>query len=159
MAAYGIHVIKVMTLHVNNAQQKSYIHIMSSRNSWRSSCMYLSSPFNSLTACGNSHVFWHVLAVYGTRVLQAWYWLSFIRNFLLPCCKVYETSVLISIISSSDIYWNVPIVHVINSMWPSNTIWPHRSRSALAQVMACCLWALSLCTNEFRLIINGVLWH
>ena len=32
---------------------------------------------------------------------------------------------------------------VINSLWPNDTIWRHRSGSALAQVMACCLMAPS----------------
>ena len=31
----------------------------------------------------------------------------------------------------------------INPLWPSHTIWQHRSESALAQSMACCLTATS----------------
>ena len=28
---------------------------------------------------------------------------------------------------------------MINSLWRSDALWPHRSRSTLAQAMACCL--------------------
>ena len=36
-----------------------------------------------------------------------------------------------------------PRSHQVNSLWPSDTIWRHRSGSTLAQVMACCLTAPS----------------
>ena len=36
----------------------------------------------------------------------------------------------------------------INSLWPSDAIWRHRSWSTLAQVMACCLSAPSHYLNE-----------
>ena len=36
----------------------------------------------------------------------------------------------------------------INSLWPGDTIWRHRSGSTLAQVMACCLMAPSHCLNQ-----------
>ena len=47
----------------------------------------------------------------------------------------------------------------INSLWPRDTIWRHRSRSTLAQVMACCLMATSHYLNQCWLIISKVLWH
>ena len=46
-----------------------------------------------------------------------------------------------------------------NSLWPSDTIWRHRSGSTLAQVMACCLTAPSHYLNQCWLIINKVQWH
>ena len=47
----------------------------------------------------------------------------------------------------------------INSLWPSDTIWWHRSRSTLVQVMACCLTAPSHYLNQCWLIISMVQWH
>ena len=37
----------------------------------------------------------------------------------------------------------------INSLWPGDTIWWHRTGSALIQVMSCCLTALSHYLNQF----------
>ena len=48
---------------------------------------------------------------------------------------------------------------VINSLWPSDTIWWPRSGSTLAQVMACCLMAPSHYLNQSWLIIREVQWH
>ena len=47
----------------------------------------------------------------------------------------------------------------INSLWPSDTIWRHKSGSTLAQVMACCLTAPSHYLNECWLTISKVQWH
>ena len=49
--------------------------------------------------------------------------------------------------------------HFFNSLWPSDTIWRHTSRSTLAQVMACCLTAPSHYLNQCWLIISEVLQH
>ena len=46
-----------------------------------------------------------------------------------------------------------------NSLRLNDAIWPHRLRSTLAQVMACCLTAPSHCPNKFWFIINKVPWH
>ena len=53
------------------------------------------------------------------------------------------------------------IVHqpVLNSLWPSDAIWWHRSGSTLAQVMACCLTAPSHYLNQCWLIISKVQWQ
>ena len=71
--------------------------------------------------------------------------------------------------SNGVIIWPVPFIiinrdccFVINSLWPSDTIWWHRSGSTLAQVMACCLMALSMLShylNQYWLIIHKVYWH
>ena len=37
---------------------------------------------------------------------------------------------------------------MFNSLWPSDTIWRHKSGSTLAQVMACCLMAPSHYLNQ-----------
>ena len=42
------------------------------------------------------------------------------------------------------------------SLWSGDTIWQHRSGSALAQVMACWLMALRHHMNQCRLIINKI---
>ena len=43
----------------------------------------------------------------------------------------------------------------INSLWPSDAIWPQRSWSTLAQVMACCLMAPSHYLNQCWLTISN----
>ena len=40
---------------------------------------------------------------------------------------------------------------LLNSLWPSDAIWRHRSGSTLAQVMACCLTAPSHYLNQYWL--------
>ena len=47
----------------------------------------------------------------------------------------------------------------ICSLWPSDAIWWHRSRSTLAQVMGCCLTAPSHYLNQCWLIISKYLWY
>ena len=47
----------------------------------------------------------------------------------------------------------------INSLWPSDNIWRHKSGSILAQVIACCLTAPSHYLNQCWLIISNVKWH
>ena len=49
--------------------------------------------------------------------------------------------------------------HVVNSLWPSVTIWLYRSGSTMAHIMTCCLTAPSHYTNQCWLIISGALWH
>ena len=50
--------------------------------------------------------------------------------------------------------WHGVIMHYINSLCPSDTIWQHRSASTLAQVMACCLMAPSHYPDQCWLIIS-----
>ena len=47
----------------------------------------------------------------------------------------------------------------VNSLWPSDTIWWHRSGLTLVQVMPCCLTAPSHYLNQCWLVIKEVLWH
>ena len=59
-----------------------------------------------------------------------------------------------------ELYASKHIDHnMINSVWPSDAIWLHRSESTLAQVMACCPTAPSHYLNQCWLIINENLWH
>ena len=48
---------------------------------------------------------------------------------------------------------------LVNSLWPSDAIWRHRSGSTLVQIMVCCLTAPSHYLNQCWLIISEVLWH
>ena len=50
-------------------------------------------------------------------------------------------------------------VFIVNSLWPGNAIWWHRSGSTLAQVIAWCLMTTSHYLNQSWLIIIDVLWH
>ena len=47
----------------------------------------------------------------------------------------------------------------VNSLWPSDAIWRHRSGSTLAQVMACCLTAPSHYLDWCWLTISKIQWH
>ena len=62
--------------------------------------------------------------------------------------------------SDTSIEWTTSIDCLnINTLWPSDAIWWHRSGSTLAQVMACCLMAPSHYLNQCWLIISKVQWH
>ena len=47
----------------------------------------------------------------------------------------------------------------VNSVWPSDIIWWHRSGLTLAQVMASCLTAPSHYLSQCWLLISEVVWH
>ena len=60
---------------------------------------------------------------------------------------------------SCSCYWAYyKNVYIINPLWPSDAKWWHRSWSALASVMACCLTAPSHYLNQCWLIIYNFLW-
>ena len=49
---------------------------------------------------------------------------------------------------------------LLNSLWPSDAIWQHRSGSALARVMACCETAPShYYLNQYWILISCFQWH
>ena len=56
------------------------------------------------------------------------------------------------------VYSRSLLIH-INSLWPSEAIWQHRSGTVFAQVMACCLMSPSYILNHFFLYIKVVLCH
>ena len=89
---------------------------------------------------------------------QHWFmqWLGAIRkqtitwaNFEPDLCHI-----MVSLGHNKLTHW-----FMINSLWPSDVIWRHGSRSTLAQVMASCLTAPSHYLNQSWLIIREVLWH
>ena len=49
------------------------------------------------------------------------------------------------------------VIH-LNSSWPSDTMWGHRSVSTIVQVINCCLMAPSNYLNQCWFIIRYVLW-
>ena len=51
------------------------------------------------------------------------------------------------------------LIWCVNSLWPNDAIWRHRSWSTLAQVMACCLMAPSHYLNQCWAIFSKVQWH
>ena len=68
--------------------------------------------------------------------------------------------------TSSEIYEQYFMVHFVvfdfmgvNPLWPSDTIWWHRSGLTFAQVMACCLMAPSNYLNQYWPFINKIQWH
>ena len=60
---------------------------------------------------------------------------------------------------SSTIPFGITCSQWVNWLWPGDAIWWHRTRSTLAQVMACCLTAPSHYLNQCWLIIGEVRWH
>ena len=50
-------------------------------------------------------------------------------------------------------------MYELNSLWPSGSIWQHKSGSTLHHLMISCLLASSHHQNQRRLIIENVLWH
>ena len=54
---------------------------------------------------------------------------------------------------------NIILQQLVNSLWPSDAIWQHRSRSISAQVMAWCLTAPSQYLNQCWLVIKGDKCH
>ena len=65
--------------------------------------------------------------------------------------KVWCLGVNVGALWTIDCFGN----RVLNSLWPRDMLWRHRSGSTLAQVMACCLMAPSHSPNKYWLIING----
>ena len=50
-------------------------------------------------------------------------------------------------------------ITLLNSLWPSDAIWRHRSWSTLTQVMACCLVTPSHYLNQCWLIVSADQWR
>ena len=48
---------------------------------------------------------------------------------------------------------------LVHSLWPSDAIWRHITGSTLIQVMACCLAASSLYTNQWWIFVIESLWY
>ena len=67
-------------------------------------------------------------------------------------------AVLLSLVSFYWLYFFSNFISNINSLWPSDAIWQHRSWSTLAQVMACCLAAPSHYLNQCWFIVSADQW-
>ena len=59
----------------------------------------------------------------------------------------------------ANLIWKRHISLQVNSLWPNDAIWWHRTCSTLAQVMACCLTVPSHYLNQCWRIISKVQWH
>ena len=79
---------------------------------------------------------------------------------LIIITLIFKTNLYRSL--SNEVIWWSPLIGAslnINSLWPSDAIWRHRSWSTLAQVMTCCLTAPSHYLNHCWLVISKVKWH
>ena len=91
--------------------------------------------------------------------------LLFAHRRLNEMANILQTTFYNHIFSYKDFYILIQILlqivpqNLINSLWPSDAIWPHRTWSTLAQVMACCLMASSHYLNQCWLIISKVQSH
>ena len=54
--------------------------------------------------------------------------------------------------------WVGPDIY-INSLWPSDAIWQHRTGSTFSQVMVCCLTTTNHCLKYCWLNISEVFWQ
>ena len=59
----------------------------------------------------------------------------------------------------SKVFMRTDFNKQFNSLWPSDTIWRHRSESTLAQLLACCLMAPSHYFKQCWLIMYEVQWQ
>ena len=75
-----------------------------------------------------------------------------ILDHTLFCFLFYTFTKMVVLITTCS-----SILILVNSWWPSDTIWRQRSGSTLAQVMVCCLKAPNHCLNQCWLVRN-VVW-
>ena len=82
---------------------------------------------------------------------RQWYIISWVTQIVLHC------SLCIILLHAFTCFINGKISfghHTVNSPWPGDAIWRHRSKSILVQVMACCLTAPSHCLHQCWLIVK-----
>ena len=88
-----------------------------------------------------------------TRKLQCNIYIPFVYCILLSCENFM-------IDKHANIEQRMAVANtIINSLWPCDAIWQHKSGPTLTQVMACCLTAASQYLTQCRLIISKVQWH
>ena len=108
-------------------------------------------------------VYWNVYSGAVQRKQQSSTLLSFVRGIhWWPVNSPYKGPVMWKMFPFDDVIkWIKDEKHHqdINTLWLSDAIWWHRSGSALAKVMACCLTVLNLYLNKCWLSISEVLWH
>ena len=91
--------------------------------------------------------------IFNRKLVFWWSWKTEINN-------AEEIDLVTAILfekHTSTITAKFPAVQWVNSLWPSDAIWWHRSGSTLAQVMPCCLMAPSHYLNQCWLIISEVI--
>ena len=62
-------------------------------------------------------------------------------------------------IDDVHLWWRYFTANRLNSLWPTDAIWRHRSEWILTPVMVCCLRAPSHHLNQCWLIFSKVQWH
>ena len=97
----------------------------------------------------NKAVFTTRMSLMSTAYMQS-YWSS--TNFHMRNWNLIDWG------NHLQMYILLSVSHV-NSLGPGDAIWQHRTRSGLAQVMACCLTTPSNYLNQCWLIIHEVPWH
>ena len=84
---------------------------------------------------------------------------------LIQRCWPHMTVICFGVRLENDrVYWickngTLMWAHRLNTLWPSDTLWRHKSGTTLAQVMDCCLAAPNHYLNQCWLLTNEVLWH
>ena len=107
----------------------------------------------------------------GTNLIDQFLW-CYLRRLILTiyhklwysflwCFSVFDTKIIIHYerLLLTKATNQCRRLSLVNSLWPSDTLWWQRSGSTLGQVMACCLTAPSHYLNQCWLIISKVLWH
>ena len=84
------------------------------------------------------------------------YWLERVR---ITSMGNGSTKYLSQLKSNSRGEIEIKHTEILDSLWPSDDIWHHRTWSTLVQVMASCLTTQSQCLNQWCLFICDVLWH
>ena len=88
---------------------------------------------------------------------QIWVWFKGLNSYIK---KITISIQQIKLMNKALI--NIPTPGLkagINSLWPSDARWRHRTGSTLVQAMACCLTVPSHYLNQCWLIISNVQWH
>ena len=71
---------------------------------------------------------------------------------VMACCHQATSHYLTQCWPRSLSPYGITSPEWVNTLWPSDTIWWHRSSSTLVKIMACCL-------NQCFLISSKILWH
>ena len=101
-----------------------------------------------------THQSWCIVGMWGSTMLLKYYIINLIWfNFIYETCHAINEIMIHSIHICKGKWVQTGICCLVNSVWPSDTIWRQRSGSTLAQVMDCCLTAPSHYLNQYWLMI------
>ena len=128
---------------------------------WQHAITWVNVEFSSMTTCaidlkGTSWVALQILIIIRDFPLSQ---IQDIWEFVVRNVKIISSLRRIYFQMKSKFYSKClkSNVKCLNSLWPSDTLWHHRSGSAVAQLMTCRLtahaWTHVLC------LISEVLWH